>query len=176
MNKDNKLKIILFSVVGVVSLLATISCISYIFVGPFYNSSYLKSINGFLDNEEKYTCKYDEMTYDDISNSYENASSYEQYKHVYGIKERNNSIREFLSSLEWKTTTSFPKFTKACFGLREYNVVLESEHYIFSACIDVQKCKIEYKKEPYGIETYYIFSEENCHKLGKLIIDMEQAQ
>lgn len=176
MNKDNKLKIILFSVVGVVSLLATISCISYIFVGPFYNSSYLKSINGFLDNEEKYACKYDEMTSDDISNSYGNASSYEQYKHVYGIKERNNSIREFLSSLEWKTTTSFPEVTKACFGLREYNVVLESEHYTFSAGIDVQKCKIVYSEEPYAVECFYKFSEENCHKLGRLIADMEQQQ
>ena len=111
MENSKKKKIILFSIVGFISIAATLACFSYIFAGPFYNSAYLKSINGFINSEDKLSCEYCEMTHDEID--YETGKTYDDYPHTTRyVTETDNSIREFLSSLEWETTTAFKEVTK----------------------------------------------------------------
>lgn len=173
MEKNKKVKVALFSIIGFVSILATLACFSYLFVGPFYNSTYLKSINGFIESTDKFTCEYCEKTYDEVD--YSLNKTFDDYPHTTTyVTEKDNSIREFLSSLKWETTTAFKEITKPCFGLREYNAILKNEHYTLSVANDVEKCKVLYVDLPYSVETFYKFSIENSRQLGKLILDMEQ--
>lgn len=169
MTTNKGFKISLFSIICIAAVLGAIGSFAYIFNGPYINTNYVKSVDGLIDSKEEFICSYDEITQYDyyLIPEQQRDKALSDYRSANNKKEKDNCIHEFLANLNWNKTTEFDDDIV-------FNITIYNSDYTFCASDRLEKCVIIYKDEFFTLKSFYGFSKENSHELGKLILELEK--